>query len=353
MSITTVNTTITYDSEKPSKSSSTALLNIELTRLFNWHILSAENIDLKRNLTLNEAFYGKVIEIEYERVIENKSCEVFTCTLCKGSKFILKSKNVDSGSPFEQKVIVPCPDCMGLGIETRNNCSPLMLTQENIEVSFPPGCRPGHFVTTKLFGNTYYRNNMFNIGDLKLIIEFIEKDDFIVEKDHVSLTLTLTPDQALNGFTSEIPYMDQTLRVERINKVTFFLFFLFNSTQEVYTTISITKQIHYQSNHVYSFIKNQVTLPGSSIRLQGLGFPIVTDGVNPIGSSSVLRDDLVIQFELEEEGEDTNEVISPLSGETLLLDGQSVVDEMMEKMDNKRKDRVWRNMLLFLAKQAK
>jgi DnaJ-class molecular chaperone len=314
MSMTTVNTTITYDSVKPNKDSKTALLSIELTKLFNWHVLSAENIELKRNMTLNEAFYGKVVNIEYERVVENKACEVFTCALCKGTKFVLKGKSIDQGSSLEQKIIAPCPDCTGLGIETRNNCSPLMLIQETIDISFPPGCRPGHFVTTKLSGNTYYRNNMFNIGDLKLIIEFIEKDNFIVEKDHVSLTLTLTPDQALNGFITEVPYMDQILRVERINKV---------------------------------------TLPSSSIRLHGLGFPIVSDGVNPIGSSSVLRDDLVIQFELELEGEDNDEVISPLSGETLLLDGQSVVDEMLLKMDNKRKDRVLRNMLLFLAKQAK
>lgn len=314
MSMTTVNTTISYDSIKTNTDPKTALLSIEVTKLFNWHVLSAENIELKRNLTLNEAFYGKVVNVEYERVIENKACEVFTCALCKGAKFVLKDKSIHQGSSLEQKIIAPCPDCMGLGIGTRNNCSPLMLMQETIDISFPPGCRPGHFVTTKLSGNTYYRNNIFNIGDLKLIIEFIEKDNFIVEKDHVSLTLTLTPDQALNGFITEVPYMDQILRVERINKV---------------------------------------TLPSSSIRLQGLGFPIVTDGVNPIGSSSVLRDDLVIQFELEVEGEDNDEMISPLSGETLLLDGQSAVDEMLLKMDSKRKDHVLRNMLLFLAKQAK
>jgi hypothetical protein len=314
MSMTTVNTTITYDSVRPDRVSKSALLSIELTKLFNWHVLSAENIELKRNLTITEAFYGKVVNIEYERVIENKGCEVFTCGLCKGAKFVLQNKVGHPGSSLEQKVIAPCPDCIGLGIKARNNCSPLMLIQETIDVSFPPGCRPGHFVTTKLSGNTYYRNNMFNIGDLKLLIEFIEKDNFTVEKDHVSLTLTLTPDQALNGFITEVPYMDQMLRVERVNKV---------------------------------------TLPSSSIRLEGLGFPIIIDGVNPIGLSSLVRDDLVIQFELEGEGEDNDEVISPVAGETLLLDGQSVVDEMLLKIDNKRKDRVLRNMLLFLAKQAK
>jgi hypothetical protein len=43
---------------------------------------------------------------------------------------------------------------------------------------------------------------------------------------------------------------------------------------------------------------NKVTLPSSSIRLEGLGFPIIIDGVNPIGVSSPVRDDLVVQFEL-------------------------------------------------------
>jgi hypothetical protein len=37
-----------------------------------------------------------------------------------------------------------------------------------------------------------------------------------------------------------------------------------------------------------------------------------------------VRDDLFVQFELEGKGEDNDEVISPVAGETLLLDGQSI-----------------------------
>jgi len=49
-----------------------------------------------------------------------------------------------------------------------------------------------------------------------------------------------------------------------------------------------------------------------------------SDRVNPIGLLSLVRDDLFVQFELEGKGEDNDEVISPVAGETLLLDGQSI-----------------------------
>ena len=365
-----VNTTVTYsirDAETihtPHTAHRSALLSVELIKLFTWHMSLSHDITLKRNLTVTDSFLGKDVHVDVERVITDDSCEIKMCGMCGGLKYV-QGKSGNSGnsgrdSVLSQIVTTPCPLCVGLGIVTMDGCAPFRTSRERINVIFPRGSRPGHEVVYKALGNAYYHNNQFLIGDLKVVIEAIENDNFVVLSDHVSLTLTLSPSEAVNGFIFETLYIsDEILRVER---------------------------------------KDKVTIPGSSIRLKGLGLPLLSAA--NVTNEKLLpehRDDLVIHFELEEEREgeydddsyennenndnDDNDSIdnvkengtnksrrnnygntnnrnsegtieiSPSGTDDLVLSSQEYFDNIVERNDRRRDDRALRNMLLFLTKQ--
>ena len=70
----------------------------------------------------------------------------------------------------------------------------------------------------KSSGNAYFQDNNFLMGDLRVIIQSVENDNFIVKKDHVSLTLLLTPHEAVNGFIYET-FVESFDKVEGTNKL--------------------------------------------------------------------------------------------------------------------------------------
>lgn len=69
----------------------------------------------------------------------------------------------------------------------------------------------------------------------------------------------------------------------------------------------------------------------------------------------LLRDDLIIYFELEPEAKEevNSHSITPLADGVLEIDSQGVLDLIMEKMENRKKDQTSRNMLMFLSKHNK
>ena len=313
-----VNATIKYDS-LDSNSGRSAFLSVEFIQLFSWHVSMNNDITLKRNLTVTEAFMGTNIAVDIERTIIDESCEVQVCSICKGSKCV-QAKSKDFFDPILiQTIIAPCPACVGLGIVTYNGCNTFKIVKEHINVAFPRGCRPGYEMVLKSSGNAYFQDNNFLMGDLRVIIQSVENDNFIVNKDHVSLTLLLTPHEAVNGFIYETLYIsDEILRVERTNKI---------------------------------------TIPGSEIRLQGLGLPLFSAAnISTVNLQREHRDDLIIHFELEEDIDDENDEINenqitPSGSGILELNSQEIFDNIIEKMNKKRENRVLRNMLLFLMKQ--
>ena len=117
-----VNATIKYDSldSNPGRS---AFLSVEFIQLFSWHVSMNNDITLKRNLTVTEAFMGTNIAVDIERTIIDESCEVQVCSICKGSKCV-QAKSKDFFDPILiQTIIAPCPACVGLGLVTYNGCN--------------------------------------------------------------------------------------------------------------------------------------------------------------------------------------------------------------------------------------
>ena len=130
-----VNATIKYDSLDGNAGRS-AFLSVEFIQLFSWHVSMNNDITLKRNLTVTEAFLGTNIAVDIERTIFDESCEVQVCSVCKGSKFV-QAKSKDFFDPILiQTIIAPCPACVGLGIVTYNGCNTFKIVKEHINVPF-------------------------------------------------------------------------------------------------------------------------------------------------------------------------------------------------------------------------
>ena len=311
------NTTIVYKIPHPSDSIRLPVLELELIRSFDWHISTTRDISFRTNFTIADAFLGKHVEVDVERTVVDEGCRVATCQVCRGHKYLLSDGRSASSDTLLQSAKTPCPVCLGLGIVTQDSCNPFKTIQQKIKHYFPPGFRPGYQAIFTSLGNMYYHDNHFHAGDFKLIIGDVESEDFVIKADHVLLTIYLSPYQALNGFVAERGYIDGTLRVERVDKV---------------------------------------TIPGSSIIMEGLGLPLPSAA--HISFEKLLpihRDYLMISFELEDESEDSGSDyhITPETGENLDLNSQEMFDRVFDDVNNRREDRAMRNMLLFLTQQRK
>lgn len=218
------------------------------------------------------------------------------------------------------------------------DCNPFKeVPVEPVSIKFPPGTRPGHQITLPGLGNPCFREVDFAVGDLVLTVSTVGKDEgYDVTGDGVTLTVTMTPDEALDGFVYEKSYItdDEFIRIDR---------------------------------------RGKVTIPGSTVHIKEMGFPIknatatsTTSNTTSVSAAagnetipspaSMARDDLVIKFELEEEspedkGEDTfpsTETVSPAG--MLLLDSQEAIDAFITRSERKKKNRMGRDLLLLLRK---
>jgi hypothetical protein len=260
---------------------------------------------------MEDAFFGAEIDIEFERIAKDESCMVEECPFCKGKKY-LRRKSSDVNKRFMQKISTPCPVCLGLGVTSVGSCSPYISSKHSLRVAFPAGTRPDYEITLSGYGNAVLKGLSFVPGDLKVVVEKVGPEtDYVVSKSGVSLTVYLTPEEALNGFVFEKKYVDQMLRIDRSGKL---------------------------------------TIPGAVVRIAGGGFPILgsrnnvsvgtqnidpantdagtstsTHASDPISNTStssptsdvaiatieaysqIVRDDLLIIFELKDDDGDEEE----------------------------------------------
>ena len=300
------NATITYDTQtdgetvvldldddehqEPSPS-----VSMQMVRSFMWGSQDTpKDATLKHSLTITEGFYGAVHTVTpAKRVVRDLGCPVLKCPLCGGTTQVAR----DATDP-EMKTAIssPCPKCRALGVITEN-CQPFTeVPTEPVAVTFPPGLRPGHEVRLPGLGNPCFQDGDFSVGDLVVTVESVGSDEgYNVTKDGVLLTVMMTPDEALNGFVYEKAYVsdDEFLRIDR---------------------------------------RGKVTVPGSTVRLTNLGFPVKVPADDALKHNSTSsnsdseatsltlvaedeeegsgadnappRDDLVIKFELEDEAAD-------------------------------------------------
>lgn len=131
-------------------------------------------------------------------------------------------------------------------------------------VALPPGSRPGYHVMLPGEGHEVVQEMDKALGDLEVTVRDVASGNFKLTHDSMELVITMTVEEALNGFVYEEAYLEgKTLRLDRTDKV---------------------------------------TIPGSKIVLKGHGLQKIIQP-NIINGPRV-KDDLIVTFELEPEGKE-------------------------------------------------
>ena len=219
-------------------------ITLEFLKAFQWGSTDVEpDAKLQQALTIKEAFLGTEVFVQPTKtVIRDKTCAVQKCPVCDGTTQVIKE--VPDSHIIKTSIVSPCPRCRALGVVTQD-CQPFReVPSEPVAVSFPSGARPGHEIKLPGLGNPCFRDGDFTVGDLVVTVASVGKEQgYDVNSNGVTLTVTMTPDEALNGFIFEKEYVtdDEYLRIDR---------------------------------------RGKVTVPGSTVRLEEMGFPIVKPGSN-------------------------------------------------------------------------
>lgn len=299
------------------------------------------HITLVEALSIENAIMGTTLAYEIERQLVNQDCERIVCPHCRGSKSVTHFRSTKTS---RRSVTFPCPICGGTGFVSANGCESFHGVKSQVVVSVPPGVRTGESFTTPQLGNQIYVDQTVVTGDFILNIGNITTGNYSLAADHLELSVWLGPDEALNGFEMDVPY------------------------------ISGIQRIHIDR-------RGKLTPPGTKVRLPGLGLPRKTTAVEGGGGEGeggesvqvladsttisdstdvtvpkpVEREDLVVSFSLLPETPPPKEI----PGGTLGPDGnirfksQEALDNFLKDREQRAKDASARHLLRVLEKSKK
>lgn len=200
-------------------------LKAKLLHQYLWSASEANHVEIRTNLTLANFFYGKLITIEKQTLVD--SCPLVDCPICKGKKFITQFepiKTITKGS-----VSYPCPACAGFGKAPESlPCFELGIAsissgEETIKLFVPPGgyrnqvleYQPfrSKFVSIASTPDRYFHPSDF--GKLKVVIEDVSLHSTnpmlaFSEENNLPLTLQvkLSSKEALFGFEKEFHLLE-------------------------------------------------------------------------------------------------------------------------------------------------
>jgi DnaJ-class molecular chaperone len=175
------------------------------------------NKEFEIDITVEEALNGYEFDIGYERILIDKKCKLVTCKDCGGNKVIMAQQNKNG---IRQITTIPCPRCSGHG-KHPNDCNPYYTTEHRMKVSIPAGAQKGDVVKFEGYGNEVYIDNQPKLGDFVVTIEGVSSGNFSMKDSKLMLTVTMTPEEALEGFQRTERFIDgRSVAIDRTNKVT-------------------------------------------------------------------------------------------------------------------------------------
>ncbi len=131
-----------------------------------------------------------------------------TCPECHGSGYVLRTRQSMFGMMQTQ---TDCPTCGGEGKIIKNKCSKcrgegVVNGEEIVEISIPAGVADGMVVNINGKGNAGKHNGV--PGNIQVLIEEEENEDFIRDENDVIYNLLLTIPQAVLGEKVDIPTIE-------------------------------------------------------------------------------------------------------------------------------------------------
>lgn len=167
-------------------------------------------------ITLEEAFHGKMFELDVERMVLCASCDgkggldPKTCSPCKGRGVVVKMVQLGPGMYTQSQA--DCKDCKGTGkvIEKKNICKEckgdkLIKKTEKIEVPIAVGVPDEDKIVIKGKGNEHFE---YRTGDLVVIVKIKEHAQFRRVKNDLHIDMKISLLEALAGFKFNIQHLD-------------------------------------------------------------------------------------------------------------------------------------------------
>ena len=172
------------------------------------------DLQVKLTLTLEEIANGVTKKVKIKKFIKCDDCQgsgaqagsqASTCSVCQGAGEVRQVQN----SFFGQVVNVStCRNCGGTGQVVTNPCKPCsgdgrIKDNKVIDINVPAGVSEGNYFQIRGEGNIGRRNGLK--GDVIVVIEEKEHEEFHREEDHIIYDLGISFSQAALGVSLTIP----------------------------------------------------------------------------------------------------------------------------------------------------
>ena len=182
-----------------------------------------ESIQMRVNLTFEEAAFGCEKEITVERIEQCETCHGSgaaagtspeTCPNCHGSGQVQQRRQTPMGV---FATTGPCPQCGGKGKIIKTPCDKCggngqVRRRKTMKVNIPAGIDHGQTVSLRSQGNA--GKNGGPAGDLLLVISIAPHQFFRRDGIHVYCDASITFTQAVLGGELEIPTIDGKVKYE-------------------------------------------------------------------------------------------------------------------------------------------
>lgn len=181
------------------------------------------DMKLKVDLSLEEIAFGTEKTLKIKKQTTCDSCggtgartdsDFQTCSTCDGMGEVRQV----SRTMFGQFVNVqPCPTCQGEGRVIRNKCGECsgegrVKGEEKVKVRIPAGVSNGNYITLRGQGNAGIRGG--EAGDLIILIEELEHDQFERDGNNIVHDLVISVPDAILGTDVEVPTLKGSAKIK-------------------------------------------------------------------------------------------------------------------------------------------
>lgn len=175
---------------------------------------SGSNIRIKLKLTLEEICSGVEKKVKYTKKIAAPGAKFTTCGTCNGSGSITRMTNTFLG---QMQTSSTCHSCNGLGRRLENrppgsDSQGLMDEEVTTSIKIPAGVQNGMQLSLSGHGNDSPMGG--GSGDLLVLIEEIQHNDFRREGNNLLYDLFISFPTAALGGDVEIPTIDSKVKVK-------------------------------------------------------------------------------------------------------------------------------------------
>ena len=181
------------------------------------------NLRIKVGLTLEEVANGitKKIKVKKQSACDNcggsgakDAKSVATCQTCRGSGYVRQVKSTFLG---QMQTTGACPTCKGAGQTITASCPKCkgdgrQYLEETIDIEIPAGVAEGMQLSMRGKGNAGKSGGP--AGDLLIVIEEIEHDDFLRDGNNVIYDLFLNFADAALGTSVQVPTLSGKVKIK-------------------------------------------------------------------------------------------------------------------------------------------